>query len=441
MIQRQFNSWIAVILLAPSLYAADGQWTRFRGPNGSGISHATTIPTRWTERDYNWKVKLPGLGHSSPVVFGQRIFVTSGDPEAGRKIVCCLDVADGRIVWQRDYPSKTDSEYPESAYATATPAVDGEGVILTWSTPREVTLLALDHAGRETWRRNLGPFIATFGNGISPILFDNLVVLNNDQEDPNLLPGHKRNPPYPVGKSSLIALDRKTGQTRWQIDRRTSFSSYSTPCVYEDKGGRPFLVVTCVAHGISVIDPRTGKVFWEFGQPFLDRALSSPVLGQGLVIAGHGAGTRASSYIAVRLGEPERGTKPELAYELKDDIPLIPTPLVCDNRLFLWTDEGGVSCRRLDTGARVWKGQVGGSYYASPVWVNGYLYNVARNGQVVVVAAGDKFDVLSRVPLGELSYATPAVAGGVMYLRTRSHLFSLGGNRPSKQSLSANAHP
>ena len=111
--------------------------------------------------------------------------------------------------------------------------------IVTWSTPGEVTLLALDHAGRETWCRNLGPFIATFGNGISPILFDNLVVLNNDQEDPNLLPGHKRNPPYPVGKSSLIALDRKTGRTRWQIDRRTSFSSYSTPSSTKTKAAAP----------------------------------------------------------------------------------------------------------------------------------------------------------------------------------------------------------
>ncbi len=439
--QSQFSSWIAVLLLAPSLCAADGEWTRFRGPNGSGISHATTIPTRWTEKDYNWKVKLPGVGHSSPVVFGRRVFVTSGDPDAGRKIVCCLDAADGRIVWQRDYPSKTASEYPESTYATATPAVDRDGVIVTWSTPGEVTLLALDHAGRETWRRNLGPFIATFGNGISPILFDNLVILNNDQEDPNLLPGHKRNPPYPVGKSSLIALDRKTGRTRWQIDRRTSFSSYSTPCIYEDEGGCPFLIVTGVAHGITAVDPRTGKACWEFGQPFLDRALSSPVLGQGLIIAGHGSGTRASRYIAVRPGGHEGGAKPELAYELKDDIPLIPTPLICDNRLFLWTDEGGVSCRRLDTGALVWKEQVGGSYYASPVWVNHCLYNVARNGKVIVVAAGDKFEVLSRVPLGELSYATPAVADGVMYLRTRSHLFSLGGSRQPKQSVGAYTDP
>ena len=303
--QQAIKQLAVVMLLVPAASAAEGEWTRFRGQNGSGISNGTTIPTRWTDKDYNWKVKLPGVGHSSPVVYGRRIFVTCGDPESGKQSVCCLDVANGHTLWQRDYPSKTDSEYSESAYATATPAVDGDGVVVTWATPQEVTLLALDHAGHETWRRNLGPFVATFGNGISPILVDNLVVLNNDQEDPNLLPGHKRNPPYPVGKSYLIALDRKTGQMRWQIDRRTSFSSYSTPCVYEDPSGHPFLIFSGVAHGITAVDPKTGKVSWEFGQPFLDRALGSPVVGRELIIAGHGAGVRGTRYIAVRPGAPE----------------------------------------------------------------------------------------------------------------------------------------
>jgi outer membrane protein assembly factor BamB len=424
---QSLKQLIVVFLLSTGALAAEGEWTRFRGPNGSGISNATTIPTRWTEKDYNWKVKLPGVGHSSPVVFGRRIFVTCGDPESSKQSVCCLDVADGHALWQRDFPSKTDSQYAESGFATATPAVDGDGVVVTWATPQEVTLLALDHAGQPMWRRNLGPFVATFGSGISPILIDNLVVLNNDQEDPNLLPGHKRNPPYPVGKSFLVALDRKTGQTRWQIDRRTSFSSYSTPCVYVDANDRPFLIFSGVAHGITAVDPKTGNVSWEFGQPFLDRALSSPVVSRELILAGHGAGVRATRYIALRPGTPEKGVKPELAYELKEDIPLIPTPLVKGNRIYLWTDDGTVSCLRLDSGKVVWKERVGGAYYASPVCVNSHIYNVAKNGEVVVVAAADKFDDLGRMSLGEMSYATPAVAGGVMYLRTRSHLFSLGG--------------
>lgn len=106
MMQQSLKPLIVVMLLVPAASAAEEEWNRFRGPNGSGISHATTIPTRWTEKDYNWKVKLPGVGHSSPVVYGRRIFVTCGDPEAGKQSVCCLDVANGHTVWQRDYPSK-----------------------------------------------------------------------------------------------------------------------------------------------------------------------------------------------------------------------------------------------------------------------------------------------------------------------------------------------
>ena len=418
---------LVLLLFASTVCAAEGEWSRFRGPNGSGVSDATTIPTRWTEKDYRWKVKLPGVGHSSPVVWGHRVFVTCGDPASGQRTVLCLDAGDGHALWQRDYPSKTYAQHRDSAYATATPTADDDGLVVTWTTPDEVLMLALDHGGREVWRRNLGPFIAVQGSGISPILFENLVVLNNDQEDPSLVPGHKKNPPEPIGKSFLIALDRKTGQTRWQIERRTTFSAYSTPCVYRDEGNRPWLIFTTTAYGITAVDPSTGKVGWEFGKPFMDRAIASPVVAPGLILAGHGAGLRASRFVAVRPGVPEKELQPALAYELTKAIPLVPTPVVKDNRLFLWTDDGVASCLRLDTGEVLWHERVGGSYYASPVWVNHCLYGVAKNGEVVVLAAGDKFEVLAHVPLGESSYATPAVAGGAMYLRTRSQLFSLGG--------------
>jgi outer membrane protein assembly factor BamB len=299
-------------------------------------------------------------------------------------------------------------------------------VVVTWTTPAEVVLLALDNRGREAWRRNLGPFVAVNGSGTSPILFEDLVVLNNDQEDPSLLPGHKM-PPEPPGKSFLIAVDRKTGKTRWQTERQTTFSAYSTPCVYRDEEQRPLLIFTSTAQGITAVDPGTGRVCWEFGQPFRDRAVSSPVVAAGLVIAGHGSGSRASRYVAVRPGASAKGWQPSLAYEVKNAIPLVPTPLVKDGRLYFWTDDGVASCLRLDSGEVVWRQRVGGAYYASPIWVHGRLYNVAKNGHVAVLAAGDKFAVLGRATLGEPSYATPAVADGVMYLRTRSQLFSLGG--------------
>jgi len=440
--------WIAgvVLLFAPGTYAAEGEWSRFRGPNGSGTSDAATVPVKWTEKDYNWRVTLPGVGHSSPVVWGQRIFVTCGDPKTARRTVVCVSAADGRTLWRRDYSSMAYAQHPDSGYATATPVADADGVIVTWTTPEEVTLLALDLDGRQLWRRNLGPFVAVQGSGSSPIIYGDLVVLANDQENPSLIPGHKKDPPEPIGKSSIVAVDRKTGRTRWQIDRPTAFSSLATPCVYQAEDGRPRLIFSSTLHGITAVDPTAGKIDWELDQNFADRCVSSPVTAPGLVIAGYGAGLRGTRYVALRPDVREKDGKPAVAYEVKKAISLVPTPLVKDGRLFFWTDDGVVSCLRVANGDLVWCERVGGSFYSSPVCVHDRLYCIAKSGEVVVLAAADHFEVLARVPLGEQSFATPAVAGGVMYLRTRSHLFSLGGkgkspDRSRESKISAPIHP
>ena len=206
---------VAIFALASSASAAEGDWIRFRGPDGGGVSLATTVPATWTEQDYNWRVKLPGVGHSSPVVWGHRIFVTSAEAKSAGRLVLCLSCADGRVLWQRNYPSQTYRQHRDNNYASATPAVDAQGVVLTWTTPEQVLLLALDLDGRELWRRDLGPFVAESGSGISPVLFEDLAILANDQDDMNLMPRTKNDsPPPPVGVSFLIAVDRRTGQTR-----------------------------------------------------------------------------------------------------------------------------------------------------------------------------------------------------------------------------------
>jgi outer membrane protein assembly factor BamB len=242
-------------------------------------------------------------------------------------------------------------------------------------------------------------------------------------------PGRKKDGPNPAGRSFVVAVDRKSGETRWQTETKTFLAGYSTPCVYQAEGGRPELIFSNTAHGLMALDPATGKVTWEFGQPFSDRAVISPVVAPGLVIGGHGAGIRGTRCIAVRPGSSGPGTGPTLAYAITKSIPMVPTPLVKDGRLFLWGDDGVVSCLRVATGEEVWRERVEGEFYASPVWVDGFLYNVSKQGEVVVLPAGERFEVVHRIQLGEPSYATPAVAGGVMYLRTSSHLFSLGGPR------------
>ncbi len=418
---------------AVSARAADDQWPRFRGPNGCGVSSATTIPVTWTADDYNWTVRLPGVGHSSPVVVGGRIYVTSGDRATARRTVMCLDAASGKTLWTRHYMSKTFRQHRDNNYASATPAADGEGVVVTWITPKELVLLALDRNGRDVWRRDLGPYVAIHGNGASPIIVGDLVVLANEQADPKALPTVYVMPwaPKTAGKSFLIALDRKTGKTRWTVPRRSSQAAYSTPCVRPGAGGRTEIVFSSTSHGITAVDAATGKIAWAADKVFVERCVGSPVLAPGLVIATDGRGSRGRILAAVRPGSAAPARAAEVAYQLKQPVPLVPTPLVKGKRMFLWGDAGRLSCIDVLTGKVIWRERIRGAFYGSPVCVNDRLYCVSKTGEVFVVAAADTFKLLGRVKLGQGCFTTPAVCNGVMYFRTDSKLFSLGGRKPS----------
>jgi len=419
---------VSVLAISPAS-ALDDVWNRFRGPNGTGISTAKTVPVQWTEKVYNWTIDLPAPGYSSPVIWENRIFVTCGDPTTALRSLLAIDAPTGRTLWKHQEPSKTYEQHRDNGYATATPTVDADGVVITWTTPEAVMLLALDLEGKEVWRRDLGPLVSLQGSGSSPILYQDLVVLVNDQEDMALGPRRNPNGPSPIGRSSVIAVERKTGKTRWQTEIKTSMAGYTTPCIDRPNSGPAQMFFANTAQGILSLDPATGKINWTFGEPFPDRAVVSPVLAPGLVLAGHGAGIRGTRFIAVRPGSAGGPAAPTLAYTLTSSIPMVPTPLVKDGRLYLWGDDGVVSCHRVATGERVWRERINGNFFASPIWVDGRLYNVSKKGEVVVVAAQDKFELLHHLALGEPSYATPAVSGGVMYLRTNSRLYSLGGRR------------
>ncbi len=426
--------WFALSVLlgfSPWADSAAGDWSRFRGPNGSGVSDATTVPVVWTDQDYNWKVELPGRGHSSPVVFGTRVYLACADSETAERRFLCLSTKDGGVLWQRDYASQTYRQHRSNGYATATPAVDADGMVVTWATPEDVVLMALTHDGREMWRRHLGPFVGPHGVGCSPIIVDDLVVLANEQEDYRVLArlmGRKE--VGPAGKSFLIAVDRQTGEAKWKVPRETTLAPYSTPCIHTQPDGSREIIFTSTSHGVTAIDVATGKVTWEISDIFEDRCVGSPIVASGLVFGSYGHGVTGKLCLAARPGSSASGSEWSIAFEIKRSVPLVPTPLAVGSRLFLWSDDGVVTCLDLPTGDLVWRDRVSGSFFGSPICVANRLYCIAKNGDVVVLSAADEFEELARVPLGEPSFSTPAVSDGVMYIRTSSHLYSLGGQRP-----------
>jgi len=429
------------ILLASAVQGQ--QWSRFRGPNGQGISNATTIPIKWTEKDYTWEVTLPGGGHSSPVVWAKKVFVTCGDQKNARGTILALSASDGKQLWQKEYMLASYRMNQRNSYATATPAVDANHVYTLWPTPQETILVALDHDGREVWKRGFGGVHCQHGAGSSPIVFDDIVVFTHEHEEKSSEGNRER--------SAWIAVDRKTGQTRWELERQTSSkTSYSTPCVYSPPtdaparltAGEPQLIFTSRAHGITGVDPRTGTVIWEAESVFPSRVVSSPVIAGQLLIGSCGDAARGKCLVAIRPGygsaslrrdEPgtrDEATQPCEAYTIgSSTAPYVPTSLVMGDLLFTFHDQGHVSCLRSTTGEQLWREKPSGNFFGSPVWVNGNLYCITTAGDVVVIKAAPVYELLAVNPLGEKSHATPAVAGERMYLRTFSHLICIGGKK------------
>lgn len=386
------------------------EWTRFRGPNGTGQVQAEGIPVEFESEHVLWKVTIPGKGHSQPVFHGDRIFLTSATDAGRKRSLFALRRSDGEKLWEKSVTFDTHKKHSLNSFASGSPTVDAERVYATFVMPERSVVLAFDHEGQEVWKRELGNWESQHGHGTSPIIHGEKLIIAHDH----------------LGESFVVALDRKTGQPVWKTPRKSDRAAYGTPCLVEREGQRPELLFTSKSHGISSLDPETGKMNWE--APLFDkRSVSSPVVYQGRLAFGTcGSGGGGNYLVAVKLGGKGNVSDSHLAYRLNRSIPYVPTPVLAGELLFLWSDKGVVSCVEAASGEVLWQKRVGGQYYASPVCVNGKIYCVSTDGEVVVLGATREFQVLARNALDEPSHCTPAIADGRMYLRTFSSLICVG---------------
>lgn len=397
----------AMLALALAAMAAD--WSRFRGPNGGGAVAEADVPVSWSAKEVTWKAALPGKGHSSPVVFGGKVFVTCSDAK-GKRLVVCLALADGKRLWTDDTAGAKYKTHKKNSFASSTPAADERHVYVTWATPTESTITALSHAGKQVWSRDLGPYPSQHGWAVSPMLHAGLVVVMHQ----------------PDGDGKLIALDARSGEPRWSLPREGKNATYSTPCVFAPKGREPELILTNWRHGITGVEPATGKVAWErsvFDVESQQRCIPSPLVAGDLVIGSCGFAGGSKRLVAVRPGQ---GGKVEQAWRLDEGVPQMGTGVVVGDRLLLCNEEGVATWLDVKTGEVRWKRRVGGSFVASPVAVGRRVYCTSADGKVTVLAADDAYKVLATNELGEATQATPAVAGGRMLFRTEGHVICVG---------------
>ncbi|MDB5321262.1 MAG: unspecified kinase or dependent regulatory protein, partial [Phycisphaerales bacterium] len=317
---------MASVLTAAVLAAAAGagaDWTRFRGANGSGVEASANTPASFTDKDYKWKIALPGTGHSSPVVVGKKVFVTCADPKEATRFLICVDLESGKTLWKKEYTSHWFKQHDFNSFASASPVADGERVYFTFIAPDSYTVYCLDLNGKDEWTYDMGRWVSQHGCGCSPILFQDMLIVPNDQDGPT---------------ASLVALDKATGSERWRIKRKNgqTFTAASTPCIFEPKGAAPQLVITSKANGMAGIDPKNGKTLWEIPDAMPFRAVGSPVATDSLVVGTSGEGGKNRSCVVVQPGTAD-GAPAKVLYKMPTgaDYPYVPSPVIQGDHMFL----------------------------------------------------------------------------------------------------------
>lgn len=381
-----------------------GDWPQFRGPGGSGVSDETGLPVRWgPTQNIRWKIDLPGRGVSSPVVARGRVYVTASSGFSQDRLhVLCFDAASGKELWHRQFWATGHTQtHPKTCVAAPTPVTDGDHVFALFSS---CDLAALDSAGSLLWYRALARDYPTVGNHVgmaaSPILAQDLLLLAMEN----------------AGESFAVAVDLRTGQNRWKIDRQRDIN-WVTPLLVGNGAGAEVLFQS--ANEISAYEARTGEKRWTYASTGL-ATIASPVAGKDLVFV------PASGQVLALRPKAEPVT-PELAWRSNKLKTSFASPLYYQGRVYtVGSPVGIVTCVAADDGKLLWQtDRLKGAHSASPVAAEGRIYLVNEEGTATVIQTGEKPEILGTSALGETILATPAIAAGAIFLRSDQHLFCI----------------
>ncbi|MXY18217.1 MAG: PQQ-like beta-propeller repeat protein [Acidobacteria bacterium] len=394
----------AVLLLAAPAAASD--WPEFRGPDGQGHSTESGLPAEWSEdRNVEWKTPVPGRGWSTPVVVDGRIWLTTGTADGGgvlRLLAFDADTGAETLNVEVFRIEDENSPNPKNSLASPTPIVDGDRVYVHFGS---YGTAAVSTSGEILWTARF-PYVTQHGYGGSPILYDDLLVLNGDGYD----------------VAFVLALDTRTGEVRWKADREDPVSqAYSTPLAINVDGRDQ--IVSVAAFRASAHDPATGAELWRvrYGRGFSN--VPRPVYGNGLVFIA--TGFQTPSMLAVRADGSGDVTDTHVAWTLRRGAPHTPSPLLVGDELYMVSDRGVLTCIDAESGEVHWQHRIGGNYSASPVFADGRIYLQSEEGKTTVIAPGTTYSELAVNQLDGSTLASMAVADGSVFLRTDSHLYRI----------------
>lgn len=413
-----------------TLSEASENWPQFRGPNRDAVSPDARVPVKWSAgENLRWKLALPGAGASSPVVWEDKVFVTcfsgqkdSGDVSGLVRHVVAVDKTSGRVLWQRQYPTPHPEDpwegmIREHGYASATPVADATGLYVHFG---KGGVVALDFDGREKWRADTGRESnqRRWGAGGSPLLWQNLVVVNASDES-----------------QALIAFDKATGKQVWKQESSLLDLAFSSPHVLRRKDGREDLLFAAPGE-LWGLNPASGKLRWYAETGLTGNVSPDPVLlGETVFVFGGFPGT---GRVAVRAGTKGAGAAGDLLWR-DNTSSYVPTPVLYGEHLYVVNDQGFAWCVEASSGREIYRERVGGGsggrgrgkpFYASPVVAGNRLYAVSRRQGTFVIAAEPRFQILATNVIAEDETdfnASPAISGGCLFLRSNQALYCIGG--------------
>ena len=416
---RILSASLVIALATLSICNAE-EWPGWRGPRGDGTSQEKGLPLTWSPKEnIRWKTPIPGKGHSSPIVWGNRVFVTTCLEDRGQRVLMCLDRRDGTILWQRVVlTAKLEQKHALNSYASATPVTDGKHVWVAFLAYPDMEVACYDFDGQQIWMRSPGKLLSKHGFCSSPILHKDMVILNGDQD----------------AEAYLIALDKETGAERWRIDRPNRTRSYCTPILIHAKD-QPNVtqLVLSGSKCVTGYDADTGKLLWIIDGPTEQYVASLVYLDDVLFLT-----TGFPEYHLMGINPDGRGNITGSKY-VRWHIPhevnrvrnnsgasYVPSPIAANGHFYVVSDTGYLSCLTTQTGERLWKEKLARHVSTSPVLADGHLYLLDDDGITYVLKADAKPAILHKNKLDEECYASPAVGHGQIFIRALHNLYCIG---------------
>ena len=414
-------------LSALTLSARAEDWGRFRGPNGTGLSDAKGLPDKIDASNTVWKKEL-GKGWSSPVAFGEKIFVTAETGE-GKRAVIALDMRSGKELWRHEETFEKHKIHNFNSFASSSPFVDAERIYVNWSTGTTIQALALDHTGKPLWKNeHVADYIHEHGTAISPVVADGIMVVRSEFDWQRDGKTYTDDPEQQKWKACIVGLDATTGKQVWKNEIPNCLNTFSTPVVHKTKDGKNEFICADTGSGVMGIDTKTGKVNWQHNPGYKLRSLGSGVLSDDFYFCTFGTGGGVKEVAALDL---KSGTPKPVNFDIPKGLPYVPSPLVIGKEMYLLGDGGILRCVEFKTGKVLYEERLNGSkgsskFFSSPVAADGKIYCSSQQGDVIVVKAGPKFQQLSASQLdGEID-STPAIAANHIFIRTAGSLYCVG---------------